>query len=63
MAALEAHDTLGMIGQPIDDLALAFISPLRSDYNYILVHVQLLVLVLIRQFRRGDNLPDIPLFY
>jgi len=27
-----------VIGQPIDDLALAFITPLGTDYYYILGH-------------------------
>ena len=31
VAALEAHDDIGALGQPIDDLALAFVAPLRAD--------------------------------
>src|SRR5581483_250465 len=29
--ALEAHHALGAIGKPVDDLALAFVAPLRAD--------------------------------
>ncbi len=35
MAALEADHDIGLFGQPIDDLAFAFVAPLRSDDNYI----------------------------
>ncbi len=38
VTALEAHDTLGMIGEPVDDLALALVAPLGADYDYILRH-------------------------
>jgi hypothetical protein len=38
VAALEADHSLGVIGQPIDDLALALISPLRADYDDIPTH-------------------------
>ena len=31
MAALEAHHDIGALGQPIDDLALAFVAPLGAD--------------------------------
>jgi hypothetical protein len=34
--ALKAHYTLRAVGQPIDDLAFAFVSPLGPDYDYIL---------------------------
>jgi hypothetical protein len=36
--ALEAHYSLGVIRQPIDDLALAFVTPLGADHHYILRH-------------------------
>ena len=39
VAALKAHHALGMIGEPVDDLALAFISPLGADYYYVFCHV------------------------
>ena len=32
MAALEPHHHIGAIGQPIDDLALALVAPLGTDY-------------------------------
>ncbi|GAA4774737.1 hypothetical protein GCM10023306_22790 [Novosphingobium ginsenosidimutans] len=35
MSALEPHDGIGAAGQPIDDLALAFITPLGADHGYI----------------------------
>src|SRR5471032_467278 len=38
VAALEAHHTLGVIGQPIDDLAFTFIAPLGADDNDVLCH-------------------------
>ena len=31
VAALEAHDDIGALGEPIDDLALAFVAPLGAD--------------------------------
>ena len=31
VAALEAHDHVGPAGQPVDDLALAFVAPLGAD--------------------------------
>jgi hypothetical protein len=36
VAALEAHHALGVIGQPIDDLALTFVAPLGTDDDDIL---------------------------
>src|SRR5450830_250069 len=38
VAALEAHHTLGVIGQPIDELAFTFIAPLGADDNDVLCH-------------------------
>ena len=38
VAALEAHHTLGVIGQPIDDLAFTLIAPLGADDNDVLCH-------------------------
>src|SRR5687767_15998625 len=35
VAALEAHDHVGALRQPIDDLALALVAPLRTDDRYI----------------------------
>ena len=35
VAALEAHDDVGALRQPVDDLALAFVAPLRSDDDHI----------------------------
>src|SRR3979490_3155480 len=35
VAALEAHDDVGLFGQPVDDLALALVAPLGPDHNYI----------------------------
>ena len=31
VAALEAHDDVGALGQPVDDLALALVAPLGAD--------------------------------
>ncbi len=33
VAALEAHDHVGALAEPIDDLALALVAPLRADYR------------------------------
>ena len=38
VAALEAHDALRVVGQPIDDLALAFVTPLGADDDDVLCH-------------------------
>src|SRR5690606_25841377 len=35
MAALEAHDDIGAFRQPVDDLALALVAPLRADDHHI----------------------------
>ena len=33
VAALEAHDDVGLLGQPVDDLALALVAPLGADHH------------------------------
>ncbi len=33
VAALEAHDDVGALGQPVDDLALALVAPLGADHD------------------------------
>src|SRR5271169_1654513 len=35
VAALEAHHHVGLFGQPVDDLALALVAPLRPDDDHI----------------------------
>jgi hypothetical protein len=35
VAALEAHHRLCVIGQPVDDLALAFVAPLGADHHHV----------------------------
>ncbi len=35
VAALEADDDIGLLGQPVDDLALALVAPLGPDYHHI----------------------------
>ena len=35
VAALEAHDHVGPLGEPVDDLALALVAPLGADHRYI----------------------------
>src|SRR5207253_10361115 len=40
MAALKADDALRVLGQPVDDLALAFIAPLRADDDDVLAHAR-----------------------
>jgi len=38
VTALETHDRRGLIGQQVNNLALAFIAPLGTDDNNILAH-------------------------
>ena len=38
VAALEAHHGLHLVGQQVDDLALALVAPLQTDYDEILTH-------------------------
>src|SRR5262249_6023742 len=33
MAALEAHDDIRLLAQPVDDFAFAFIAPLGTDHH------------------------------
>ena len=35
VAALEAHDDVGALGQPVDDLALALVAPLGAHHHHI----------------------------
>ena len=35
VAALEAHHALRVVGQPVDDLALAFVAPLGADHDHV----------------------------
>ncbi len=35
VAALEAHHDVGLGGQPVDDLALALVAPLRADHHHV----------------------------
>jgi hypothetical protein len=35
MAALKADHDIGLLGQPIDDLAFAFVTPLGADHDNI----------------------------
>ena len=39
VAALETHHGLGVIRQPVNNLALAFVAPLGADHDNILGHV------------------------
>ena len=39
VAALEAHHALWHLGQPVDQLALAFVAPLGADHDHIFCHV------------------------
>ena len=38
VTAVEADDAGDLFGQPVNDLALAFVAPLSADHNYILGH-------------------------
>ncbi len=33
--ALETHDDIGTVGEPVDKLALAFVAPLSANYGYV----------------------------
>ena len=33
MAALEADDDIGLLGEPVDDLAFALVAPLGADHH------------------------------
>ena len=35
VTALETHDDIGALGQPVDDLAFSLVTPLRPDDNYV----------------------------
>src|SRR5258707_9758539 len=35
MAALKADDDVGLLGEPVDDLAFAFVAPLRTNHDHI----------------------------
>ena len=35
MAALEADDDVGLLGEPVDDLAFAFVAPLGADHHHV----------------------------
>ena len=39
MSSLKPHDCGGVLGEQIDDLALALVAPLRANDDYILAHV------------------------
>jgi hypothetical protein len=35
VAALEAHDNVGALRQPVDDLAFALVAPLGADHHHV----------------------------
>jgi hypothetical protein len=35
VAALESHHHIGAAGEPVDNLALALVAPLRADDGYV----------------------------
>src|SRR4051812_19900877 len=35
MTALEANHDIGLLRQPVDDLALAFVAPLRANHHHV----------------------------
>jgi hypothetical protein len=39
VAALEPHDRIGAVSQQIDNLALALITPLGAQDDYVLAHL------------------------
>ena len=39
MPALKPYDSLGRFGQPVNNLAFAFITPLGADHYNVLAHI------------------------
>ncbi len=35
VTALEAHDDVRLLGQPVDELSLAFVAPLGADHDHV----------------------------
>ena len=40
MAAIETHDAVGLLREPVDDLALAFVTPLSAHNHNISCHLR-----------------------
>ena len=40
VSALEAHHAICMVGEPVDDLALALVTPLGADHYHVLCHAR-----------------------
>ena len=48
VTALEAYDALRVVGQPVNDLALAFVTPLGANHHDILSHIPVSLASLIK---------------
>ncbi len=57
VTSLEAHDMRGLFGQQVDDLALAFITPLGAQNYYTLAHLIHQTLYLLLLFIGLKRLP------
>ena len=47
VATLKTHHRLGLVSEQVNDLALAFITPVRTNNDYILAHFSVPELLLI----------------
>jgi hypothetical protein len=45
VAALEPNHAMGVLGQPVDDLALALVTPLGADNDDVFAHGRLLPMI------------------
>ena len=61
VAALETHDDVGLLGQPVDDLALALVSPLGADHHHIRHRLMFLAPVLRTLAPDGSGQVHLPL--
>src|SRR3989338_9062026 len=61
--ALKTHHALRVVSQPIDDLALALITPLGADYYYVFCHYRFLIAIDCFLFETALTLtpPNLPL--
>jgi hypothetical protein len=42
VAALESHHAISVIREPVHDLAFAFVTPLGTDHDYVVLHFHFL---------------------
>src|SRR6185369_3731829 len=59
VAALEAHHRRRVVGQPVDDLALALVAPLGADDDYVTRHFPSFISSL-RSHPNSSRWPSVP---